>query len=91
MNFVVILAIALIVMVIIIGIFSSNAREGDKNLRSCEIRNGVCVDNGPCPGSGVNSDQASSTPIFGAKCYDDQGEVDKEAVCCLRKQAEEEQ
>jgi hypothetical protein len=44
MNFVVVLAIALIVMVIIIGIFATRSSEGNKNLQGCEGRNGVCVE-----------------------------------------------
>lgn len=90
MNFIVVFAIALIVMVIIIGIFASRANEGNQGLQSCEARNGICVEDS-C-GSGatpVNSRQlpsgskVSNIPLVGAKCYQDDGTIRQETVCCL--------
>ena len=81
MSFIVILAISLIVMLIIIGIFASRSSEGNQNLRSCEGRGGICIAaDTQCPG---DSDHASSTPLFGGICFTN-GERDNR-VCCLRK------
>ncbi len=55
MGFVVILAISLIVMIVIIGIFTGRARDGNRSLQSCEAGGGACVQNvtggaNPCAG-----------------------------------------
>lgn len=101
-NFIVIIAIALIVMFVVIAIFTSRASEGDQNLRSCEARGGVCVEqrvspsdqeegseydssnrlkNPRCPG---DSNEATSTPMIGAHCFDNQNERDPYQTCCIR-------
>lgn len=93
MNFVVVLAIALIVMVIIIGIFASRSSEGNKNLKGCEARNGVCVSGTSCSGSDASLG-ASSIPLVGGTCFYEQGDslppgkkvgdVNSGEICCLR-------
>ncbi|MFP4656314.1 MAG: hypothetical protein ACLFNK_01930 [Candidatus Woesearchaeota archaeon] len=90
-NFIVMIAIALIVMFVVIGIFTSRTNEGNQNLQSCEARGGVCVGtegNHPdiCKDSYdtnyENGDKSTGKPIFGAHCFSD-GEKDDRS-CCIR-------
>lgn len=85
-NFIVIIAISLVVMLVVIGIFAARSSEGNENLRSCEARNGVCTSASSC--DEAEEDGASSTPMMGAVCYDDEDkdEVDDDQTCCIRNQ-----
>ncbi len=47
-NFIVIVAIALIVMFVVLGIFTSRTREADDTLSSCVAVGGDCF-SGSCP------------------------------------------
>ena len=92
MGFIVILAISLVVMIIVIGIFVARSRDGDMGLRSCEARNGVCVLGATsCTGNHNNYPLASNIPIFGAICYDGNNNArdPNTYVCCMRKPPEE--
>ena len=90
-NFIVVIAIALIVMFVVIGIFTSRASEGDQNLRSCEARGGVCVQHNQtgaagsprCPGNKPN--EASNVPMIGAHCFGTDNQPDASQTCCVRK------
>ena len=72
MGFVVILAISLVVMIVIIGIFTSRAREGGTAIQGCEARGGKCVSGG-CQ----NDPEVTAMQITGT-CPGSQ-------VCCLRR------
>ena len=72
-NFIVVIAISVIVMLIVIGIFAGRSSEGSRDLQSCEARGGVCGEDHP---------EATSTEIHGANCYEN-GEITGE-TCYLR-------
>ena len=86
MGFVVILAISLVVMIIVIGIFVARSRDGDMGLRSCVGRNGICLEGRTsCP---TDHPEASNVPVFGAVCYNEQTMeplASNSYVCCMRK------
>ena len=81
MNFVVILAISLVVMIVIIGIFTGRSRDGNRALQSCEARGGECVienDGNPC----VPPDYRANLGKSPCSNYDeDEGRT---YVCCLK-------
>ncbi|MFP4117710.1 MAG: hypothetical protein ACLFTR_02190 [Candidatus Woesearchaeota archaeon] len=83
-NFIVMIAIALIVMFVVIGIFTSRANEGNQNLQSCEARGGVCVDQDSCIGN--SKAEASETPMIGAHCFDDGDDTPNGDACCIREE-----
>ncbi|MFP4656315.1 MAG: hypothetical protein ACLFNK_01935 [Candidatus Woesearchaeota archaeon] len=87
-NFIVMIAIALIVMFVVIGIFTSRADEGNQNLQSCEARGGVCVDQDTCLSN--SEPEASETPMIGAHCFDDGEDTPNDDTCCIREEDEEE-
>lgn len=50
LNTIIIAAIALVVLVVILLIFSDNIRDFSKNMKSCTAKGGECIDKGLCIG-----------------------------------------
>lgn len=89
MNFVVMLAISLIVMIVVIGIFVGRSSDGNRNLRACESQNGYClIGHTFCPPNHAN---ASTVRITGALCYEGNTNnvVQGNYVCCVRRMQDE--
>ena len=77
MNVIIIAALALIVLVVLSIIFVGKAGDFRKRSDQCENSGGTCIDNEPgaCEGD-------FERKIAGV-CFDAQGEVDPDKICCV--------
>ncbi len=79
-NFIVMVAIALIVMAVIIMIFLNKSKEGSSAFSSCELSGGICVSGTSCIGK---SNYGALPQAVSGTCVAKDGEVNPK-VCCLR-------
>ena len=78
-NTIVVAAIALVVMVLIVVIFTGNLTRWRISTDKCESRNGVCIDINDVKDR-CSGDYQKTTNY---PCFDDEGKVDSKQVCCI--------
>lgn len=78
-NTIVVAAIALVVMVLLVMIFTGNLTRWRRSTDRCESRGGVCIDEDDI------EDRCSQEyqKVTSDPCFDSEGKVDDDQVCCV--------